>query len=78
MEKENWRWNIQNQGWRLYIEWDKGLFSKHNIKQENQYQQSLKNWNDNYKLKPNESRDLIRERSFSTRKNLLRKRKEIL
>ena len=78
MEKENWRWNIQNQGWRIYIEWDKALFSKHNIKQENQYQQSLKNWNNNYKLKPNESRDLIRGRSFSTRKNLLRKRKEIL
>ena len=60
------------------IKHQKALFSKHNSKQEEQYQQSLKNWNNNYKLKPNESRDLKRERSFSTRKNVPRKRKEIL
>ena len=56
----------------------KTLFSKHNIQQENKYQQSLKNWNNNYKLKPDESRDWKEKEVFLPEKYLPRKRKEIL
>ena len=54
------------------------MFSKHNIQQENQYQQSLRNWNNNYKLKQDESRDWKKKEVFLPEKYLPRKRKEIL
>lgn len=53
-KKENWMWNMQNQGWHIYAEWDKEQKNQSkksrrhclaNItsSKKSKYQQSLKN-----------------------------------